>query len=111
MMPKSNILRMGFSLVELMAVIAIIALVAGIILPRVTGEDEGAKIAGCETHKGHIEVQAELWLQNTGSWPAANLSNIGADANYFPSGLPTCTVDGSSYTIDPSTGRVLGHNH
>lgn len=96
---------------ELMAVVAILALVASVIVPRVIGEDEGAKIAGCKTHKGHIEVQAELWLQNTGSWPAANLSNIGADLNYFPSGLPICPVDGSSYTIDPSTGRVSGHNH
>jgi general secretion pathway protein G len=111
MMPKCNIRQSGFSLVELMAALAIIALVAGIILPQVIGENEDTKIAGCETHKGHIEVQAELWLQNTGSWPAANLGNIGTDVNYFPSGLPTCPVDGSSYTIDPSTGRVSGHSH
>lgn len=111
MMLKRNVRLGGFSLVELMAVVAILACIAGVILPRVIGEDEGAKIAGCKTHKGHIEVQSEMWLQHTGSWPSANLSNIGADVNYFPSGLPTCPVDGSSYTIDPSTGRVSGHNH
>jgi general secretion pathway protein G len=103
--------RVGFSLVELMAVIAILGLLAGIILPRVLGEDEDAKIAACKSHKGNIEIQAELWMHNTGSWPAANLSVIGADANYFPSGLSTCPVDGSSYTIDPLSGRVLGHAH
>jgi prepilin-type N-terminal cleavage/methylation domain-containing protein len=101
----------GFSLVELMAVLAILALVAGIILPRVIGSDENAKHAACATHKGDVEIQAELWMHNTGIWPAANLSNIGADGNYFPQGLPTCPVDGSSYTIDPLTGRVTGHNH
>ena len=110
-MHKRLFWRGGFSLVELMAVIAILGLLAGIILPRVLGEDEDAKNAACKTNKGNIEIQAELWMQDTGSWPAANLSAIGADVNYFPSGLPTCPVDGSSYTIDPLTGRVLGHNH
>jgi general secretion pathway protein G len=101
----------GFSLVELIGVVAILALLAGIILPRVLGSNDNANIAACETHKSHIEVQAELWMHNTGTWPAANLSNIGADVNYFPQGLPVCPVDGSAYTIDNSTGRVIGHNH
>jgi hypothetical protein len=94
-----------------MGVLAILATLAAIILPRVIGSDEQSKIAGCETHKGNIEVQAELWLQNTGSWPAANLSDVGGDLDYFPEGLPVCPVDGSSYTIDAATGRVMGHTH
>jgi general secretion pathway protein G len=101
----------GFSLVELMGVLAILALVVAIVVPRVIDGDEQSKIAACESYKGNIEVQAELWLHNTGSWPAANLSNIGADLNYFPQGLPVCPVDGSSYTIDAATGRVTGHTH
>jgi prepilin-type N-terminal cleavage/methylation domain-containing protein len=103
--------RFGYSLVEIMAVIAILSLLAGIILPRVLNEDEDSKIAACESHKGNIEVQAELWMHNTGTWPAGNLTDVGGDTNYFPSQLPTCPVDGSSYTIDPLTGRVVGHDH
>jgi general secretion pathway protein G len=101
----------AFSLVELMGVLAILALLVAIVVPRVIDGDEQSKIAACEGYKGNIEVQAELWLHNTGSWPAANLSNIGADLNYFPQGLPVCPVDGSSYTIDAVTGRVTGHTH
>ena len=102
--------RDGFSLMEMMAVMAVLAVVAAIILPRVTGDSDSAKSAACHSHQGDIEIQAELWLHNTGAWPATNLSDIGADTNYFPEGLPTCPVDGSVYTID-ATGRVVGHGH
>jgi general secretion pathway protein G len=103
--------RNGFSFVELMAVLAIVGLLATVILPRVLGGSDAAKTAACHTYKGDIEIQAELWMHNSGSWPAADLSNIGGDLNYFPTGLPTCPVDASPYTIAPSTGRVIGHNH
>jgi general secretion pathway protein G len=102
--------RCGFSLVELMAVIAILAIIAKICLPRLTAGRDSSNKAACYTNKGNIEVQCELWRHNTGSWPATNLSNIGADVNYFPAGLPTCPVDATSYTID-ATGRVVGHTH
>jgi general secretion pathway protein G len=102
--------RCGFSLTELMAAVAIIGVAATVIVLRSTAGASSSKIAGCQSCKGDIEVQAELWRHNTGSWPATNLSNIGADINYFPAGVPTCPVDGSAYAID-SAGRVVGHNH
>lgn len=101
----------AFSLTELIATLAIIGFVAMIVVPRVTGESDASKSAACATLKGNIEVQAELWMNNKGSWPAADLSDIGADIDYFPEGLPTCPVDSSVYTIDTDTGRVIGHVH
>lgn len=103
--------REAFSLMELMAVLAIMGLLATVILPRVFSENDSGKTAACYTYKGDIEIQAELWIHNSGIWPAADLSDIGGDLNYFPDGLPTCPVDQTSYTIDTSTGRVIGHNH
>ena len=103
--------KAAFSLLELLAVTLILGLLAALIVPRVAGNDEIANIAACYVYKGDIEVQAEIWKYNTGSWPATNLAAIGADLNYFPEGLPTCPVDGNAYTIDTSTGLVIGHNH
>jgi prepilin-type N-terminal cleavage/methylation domain-containing protein len=102
--------RPAFTLPELMATLAILAIIATIVLVRATTGVGTSKSAACQALKGDVEVQCELWRHNTGSWPAANLSNIGVDLHYFPSGAPACPVDGSVYTID-SAGRVVGHNH
>lgn len=101
----------GFSLVELMAVIAILGTIAVLIVVRIGDKQANADAAACHVYKGDIEVQAQLWITNTGSWPAASLADIGADTDYFPEGLPVCPVDGSTYTIDTSTGLVIGHSH
>ena len=101
----------AFSLLELLVVVTILGLLASVILPRVIGSNDAGKVGACHVNIGDIEIQAELWLRNTGSWPVGDLSDIGADINYFPDGLPTCPVDGTPYSIDPSTGRVIGHNH
>jgi competence protein ComGC len=97
-------------MIELLAVVAILAIIVKLALPRLTGGNAPAKSAACQTIKRDIEVQVELWQHNMGSLPATNLSNIGADLNYFPSGVSACPVDGSAYTID-ATGRVVGHIH
>lgn len=102
--------RRGFTLTELMAALAVIGAVAAVVVVRAGAGSGASKSAACQAHRGDIEVQCELWRHNTGSWPATNLANIGADVEYFPAGLPVCPVDGSGYTID-AAGRVVGHNH
>jgi general secretion pathway protein G len=109
-MASTQIRRSGFSLLEMLAVAAVIGVVAVLIVPRLTGGGASSKKAACGAHRGNIEVQAELWRHNTGAWPAANLADVGAHLNYFPSGVPVCPVDGSAFTIN-SEGRVVGHNH
>lgn len=103
--------KQGFSLLELIVVVAILGLVATIIIPRIVGSDDATKIAACHVFKGDIEIQAEVWNHNNHSWPLGNLADIGADIDYFPEGLPTCPVDGTPYLIDATTGLVIGHNH
>lgn len=93
-----------------MAVVAIIGLLAALALPRTESVRTNGYRASCHVNRAEIELQAMLWRRANGNWPAANLSGIGADINYFPEGLPTCPVDGSTYTID-TNGAVVGHSH
>lgn len=103
--------RTALSFTELLSVLAIVGLLAAVVVPRVFNRSDSAKIAACQTHKGNIEIQAELWKNNTGEWPAGDLSDIGSDLSYFTDGVPNCPVDGTAYAIDIETGRVIGHNH
>jgi general secretion pathway protein G len=102
--------KIGFSLTELMAAVALAGLLAALVLPRLTAKQSAARKAACEAIQGDVELQCEIWRHNTGSWPATNLSDISGNVSYFPTGVPTCPSDGTSYTIDAS-GKVVGHNH
>ena len=101
----------GFTLTELMAVLALVGLLAALIVPRVIGHFDDANRVACDLNQGEIELQVKLWRRNHGAYPAADLSTIGADTTYFPEGLPVCPVDGSAYTIDTTSGIVIGHTH
>ncbi len=94
-----------------MAVVAILGILAALVVPRLARPQDDAKRSACYANKGDIELQVRLWRRNNGSYPAADLSDVGADTSYFPSGLPVCPVDGAAYTIDTTTGRVMGHTH
>jgi prepilin-type N-terminal cleavage/methylation domain-containing protein len=101
----------GFSLMEVLAAIVILGILAAVIVPRLNGHQDTAKKAACYANKGDIELQSKLWRRNNGTYPLANLSDVGASTTYFPSGLPVCPVDGTAYTIDTTTGKVVGHTH
>lgn len=103
--------RSGMNLLEIVAVTTLLGVVATIAVVRLAGGGTTAKKNACYLTKGNIEAQVQLWYRNKGTMPASNLADIGANVAYFPAGLPTCPVDNSAYTIDASTGRVVGHTH
>jgi general secretion pathway protein G len=106
MLSRSTRRKRGFSLLELLAVVTILGIIAAIIVPRVTVSSTTAKQKVRDHHKATINAAVERYYIDTNTWPADNLSDIGANASYFPSGIPTNPVDGSAYTLNATTHRV-----
>src|SRR6476646_2254432 len=102
-MTRSDSKRSGFSLMELLAVVTILGIIAAIIVPRVAVSSDTAKQKTSAHNKAEINAAVERWYVEKGAWPANNLSDIGADGNYFPDGLPTNPVDGSAYTLNATS--------
>lgn len=101
----------GFSLTELMTVLAIVGVLAAMVIPRVGSHQDTSKKAACYANQGDIELQVKLWKRANSTYPAADLSDIGANTSYFASPVPVCPVDGTAYTINTTTGLVIGHTH
>ena len=108
---RNTVGNSGFSLLELLAVVVLMGIVAMIALPRFGASADAAKATTCHINTGNIDVQAALWFRNKGTWPASNLIDIFADRDYFPDGATTCPVDGSAYSFDSTTEAVIGHSH
>jgi prepilin-type N-terminal cleavage/methylation domain-containing protein len=102
----NNSRKSGFSLLELLAVVTILGIIALVVVPRLSVSSTIAKQKADAQNKAEINLAVERWYFEKGTWPAANLSDIGADTNYFPKGLPTNPMSGAAYTLNTATYRV-----
>jgi general secretion pathway protein G len=108
-MTRHGTIRSAFSLLEMLAVVAILGIIAALIVPRFLGSTDATKQATCHHSRAEINIAVEQYYLHTGGWPANDLSDIATDVNYFPNGIPACPVSGEPYRLDPTTHRVVGH--
>jgi prepilin-type N-terminal cleavage/methylation domain-containing protein len=101
--------RPGFSLMELLAVVTILGIIAALIVPRIQVGADRTKESSCLHNRAEINITVERYYLHNNAWPANDLSDIGADPDFFPDGLPTCPTTGAAYRLDPTTHRVVGH--
>lgn len=59
----------GFTLVELLLVLVILALIGGLVLPGIIGKAEGAKIKAAASQVDRISMAVESYYLDTGSIP------------------------------------------
>jgi general secretion pathway protein G len=108
--------RKGFTLVELLLVILILAILASIVVPRMTSATGDAKKAKCECNWANLIRALELYaVKNDGAYPAnqsAFDTGILNSATYFPHGAPVCPY-GTVYVYVPTAGHetVTAHSH
>lgn len=106
--------REGFTLVELLLVVAILSALSTIAVPRMAASSTEARISACDTNVDIMNRQIEVFMVQTGKAPAqfgaGDFTTMLSMTDYFPDGAPGCPF-GSTYKFNPSTKHVDCHNH
>ena len=109
---KNTRKRRGFSLLELLAVVTILGIIAAMVIPRITTSSADAKAKVHAQNKAEINAAVERFYIDSGSWPSTDLSDMlptstPAVYDYLPDGLPANPVTPATpYTIDATSHRV-----
>lgn len=102
----------GFSLLELLAVVTILGIIAAMVVPRISTSKSDAQTRVHAQNKAEINSAVERYYIDNGTWPATDLSNMLPTStppqyNYLPSGIPINPLTGTAnYTIDATSHRV-----
>jgi prepilin-type N-terminal cleavage/methylation domain-containing protein len=109
----------GFTLIELMIVIVILGVLAGVVIFAVGGIQDTGKSAACKSDVKTVSVAVEAYLAKNGVLPtaldggAASVTDVVHAPNRFlraQAGLGATTLANTSggYTVtyDPATGDV-----
>ena len=74
----------GFTLVELLLVLVILALNGGLVLPGIIGKAEGAKVKAASSQVSRLAMAVESYYLDTGTTPEslAQLVTDGGDAGW-----------------------------
>ncbi len=59
----------GFTLVELLLVLIILALIGGLVLPNIIGRAEGAKVRAASSQIDRLSMAVETYYMDTNSFP------------------------------------------
>ncbi len=89
--------KSGFSLLELLAVVTILGIIAAIIVPRVSVSTANANTQVRAHQIATLNAAMERYYVDTGAFPAT-LAEAAFVSGYVPEGVPT-PAGGGTYTI------------
>lgn len=113
MVQRARTEESGFTLIELMIVIVILGVLAGIVIFAVGGITDNGNVAACKSDVKTVSVAVEAFKAKNGSYPS-DLVTLTADPNKFlrlQPGLTGSTLQNTSggYTVNyagPPTGDI-----
>jgi len=101
---KKSRKRSAFSLLELLAVVVILGIIAAVVVPRVTTSADKAKAEVNNYNIAAMNSAVERYYVDEGTWPSA-LTDLGTD--YLPDGVPDCPLAGKTYALSGTPPRVV----
>ena len=113
--------QQGFTLIELMIVVAIIGILAAIALPAYQDYTVRAKVSEVVLAASGMKVDIAEWYQTKGSLPLNNSISIGTESKYVQSvrwngsailaevrNIPQITTAGAAIQLTAGTGANAG---
>lgn len=106
--------KKGFTLIELLLVVLIIAILASVVVPRMTGAAAEANNSKDKANWANLIRALELYAaNNNGAYPANQTAFNSAILNsntYFPHGAPVCPFS-NSYVYVNASGQETVTQH
>ena len=99
-----NVLEKGFTLVELLVVIVILGILAGVVVFAVGGVTDRGQDSACRTDKRSIKTAAEAGYAKDGSYPADEAALVSGGFLESESDLYDYSAGGGSYTVTAVVG-------
>jgi len=99
----------GFTLIELMVVIVILGVLAGLVVPRIMGRPEQARMQKAEVQIESLETACKLFKLDTGSYPSsleALVSGSGRKGGYLEKGKVPLDPWGNNYQYSSGSDDV-----
>ncbi len=101
----------GFTLIEIVVILAVIAIIAAAMVPRISGIMDDAKISRAGSEVQTIGMGILRFNANTGKWPARDSSGSDNAITALISGTALLPVPSPNYTADYSDGIFLNSSN
>lgn len=88
----------GFTLIEVLVVISILGILAGIVVFAVSGISDRGQSSACKTEKATVDTAVQAYIAKVGSAPATT-ADLTSGVNKFLSSAPTWYAVGAGGAI------------
>jgi prepilin-type N-terminal cleavage/methylation domain-containing protein len=95
--------RRGFTLVEVMIVVALIGMLASLAIPNFIEARAAASMSACISSLTQLSSAKEMFNIDNGAWP----NNFTPDLDPYMMTVPaTCPLDGAAYNLNAGTATT-----